>query len=76
MPSLTEKPDAGFRHRTNGIRCYGDLVVIANEAEIVAVEFGTNHPWKSLTRHHVVMWVARPRRGPTGVTVSVSCEEL
>ena len=40
MPLLTEKPVAGFRDRTNGIRCYGNLGVNANEAGMVVVEFG------------------------------------
>ena len=40
MPLLTEKPVAGFRDRTNGIRCYGNLGVIANEAGMVATVFG------------------------------------
>ena len=40
MPLLTEKPVAGFRERTNGIRCYGNLGVIANEEGMVAVVFG------------------------------------
>ena len=40
MPLLTEKPVAGFRDRTNGIRCYGNLGVTANEAGMVATVFG------------------------------------
>ena len=40
MPLLTEKPVAGFRDRTNGIRCCGNLGVIANEEGMVAVVFG------------------------------------
>ena len=40
MPLLTEKPVAGFRERTNGIRCYGNLGVIANEEGMVSVDFG------------------------------------
>ena len=39
-PLLTEKAVAGFRDRTNGIRCYGNLGVIANEAGMAVVEFG------------------------------------
>ena len=40
MPLLTEKPVAGFRDRTNGIRCYGNLGVIANEEGMVSLDFG------------------------------------
>ena len=39
-PTLTERPVAGFRDRTNRVRCYGNLGMIANEAGMVAVVFG------------------------------------
>ena len=39
-PSLTEKLVAGFLDRTNRVRLYGNLGMLANDAGMVAVVFG------------------------------------
>ena len=76
MPLLTEKPVAGFRERTNGIRCYGNLGVIANEAGMVSVEFGDEPFLEESDSASCRDEVARPRRGPTGATVSASGDQI
>ena len=39
-PLLTEKPVAGFLDSTRGVRCYGNLGLLADEAGMVTVILG------------------------------------